>query len=315
MNVALRCQRLDHRFALAENIGQRQPVHHDRKTAGLDLREVENLIDQRQQMAPRFDDVTDERGLLFARSRRAVGGVEQLAEADDRVQRRAQFVAHVRQELALRAVGALGGDLGDGELVVRHAQLRRALEHALLELVVQPQHPRLGLLLLGHVLHRAEPAGRPFGVTVERLDHLLQVNDAAVGADQAVLDIDASAGHGGLERLGAKRGAIVGVQQLVHPLARRARHLLRVQADQRRQALRPALERAAQAGDHMAQARHQLCPPQAGLAFAQCRLGAHPLGHVDRADETRASAHVDHFVRGDFDVDQRAVLEAMAPDA
>ena len=53
--------------------------------------------------------------------------LEQLREAEDRVHRRAQLVADAGEELALRAVRALG-------LLLRAAQVARALGDALLEL-------------------------------------------------------------------------------------------------------------------------------------------------------------------------------------
>ena len=82
---------------------------------GLDLGDVEHAIDQGQQMfAGGFDlrEVADEAG------QREVFGLlaHQFAVADDGVERRAQFVAHVGQELALRAARFLGRFLGAAEL-------------------------------------------------------------------------------------------------------------------------------------------------------------------------------------------------------
>ena len=53
--------------------------------------------------------------------------LEELPEAEDRVERRPQLVAHAREELTLRLVGAVRLGLGLRELV-------GALAHALLEL-------------------------------------------------------------------------------------------------------------------------------------------------------------------------------------
>ena len=72
----------------------------------------------------------------------ALGGVElglgqDLRHADHAVHGRADFVAHVREEIALRPVRGLGGELG----------IERRL---------------LGQLAVGHELHRArEPYGLP----------------------------------------------------------------------------------------------------------------------------------------------------------
>ena len=72
--------------------------------AGLDLRQVEDVVDERQQVLARGVDLLEVGGeVLLAQ----VFGLflQHLAVADDGVQRRAQLVAHVGQELALGAVG------------------------------------------------------------------------------------------------------------------------------------------------------------------------------------------------------------------
>ena len=128
---------------------------------GLDLREVEHVVDEAEQVAGvglYLPDIGEHGG---------VAGVlhlllQHLAVADDGGQRRAKLVAHVGEELALRAVGGLGGVLGGVQL-------------------------GLGELALGDV-----------GVSAGPLAHraVLQQGDAAhghgaplaVGAAQAVLD-------------------------------------------------------------------------------------------------------------------------------
>ena len=60
------------------------------------------------------DDLTMFRGTRAARCE--VGVEHQLGHADDAVHRRADFVAHVRQKLALGPVGRLGFVAGDGQL-------------------------------------------------------------------------------------------------------------------------------------------------------------------------------------------------------
>ena len=69
-------------------------------------------------------------------------GVErQLRHPDDAVQRRADLVAHVRQELALRAVRLLGDAGGGGEL-------RGALAHFPIEILGQRAQLRVEALAL-----------------------------------------------------------------------------------------------------------------------------------------------------------------------
>ena len=75
--------------------------------AGLDFREVEDAVDQRQQMlAGRVNFLEFGNGAVESQ----VSGLlfQHLAVADDRVQGCSQLVAHVRQELTLGAVGRLG---------------------------------------------------------------------------------------------------------------------------------------------------------------------------------------------------------------
>ena len=72
----------------------------DRDRARLDLRQVENVVDEREQIGAGRVNVPRELDLL----RRQVAGRvlrELLAENQDRVERRAQLVRHVRQELGL----------------------------------------------------------------------------------------------------------------------------------------------------------------------------------------------------------------------
>ena len=61
---------------------------------------IENFIDEREQMARSLQKIFDPEGVLFAQRT----GFEELAEAEDGVEGRAQFVAHARKELALGVV-------------------------------------------------------------------------------------------------------------------------------------------------------------------------------------------------------------------
>ena len=73
--------------------------------AGLDAGDVEHLVDELEQVAAALED------LRRPTSWSVLGEVvelEQLREPEDRVERRAQLVAHPRQELALGPVGGLG---------------------------------------------------------------------------------------------------------------------------------------------------------------------------------------------------------------
>ncbi len=71
---------------------------------GLDLREVEDVVDDGQERVARFADRRDIVVLLGIE----LGVEQQPAHADHRVHRRADLVAHRREERALRLVGRLG---------------------------------------------------------------------------------------------------------------------------------------------------------------------------------------------------------------
>ena len=86
-----------------------------------------------EQVAPALEDVLDALALLAAASSVEL---EQLREAEDGVQRRAQLVAHAGQELALGPVRPLGQGLRPLpvrtlalELLVGVGQLERPLPH------------------------------------------------------------------------------------------------------------------------------------------------------------------------------------------
>jgi hypothetical protein len=79
--------------------------------AGLDLRQVEDVVDDRQQVLPGLADLVQP---LFLLRRRA--GMQQVGQPEHGVHRCADFVAHVGQELCLGVVGGFGGVLRQREL-------------------------------------------------------------------------------------------------------------------------------------------------------------------------------------------------------
>ena len=84
----------------------------ERQLAGLDLREVEHVVEHGQQRVRRVVQHRQKMALLLGE----IGFLEQIAHADDARHRRAQLVAHHRQEVGLGAHRFLG-------LVARDAQL------------------------------------------------------------------------------------------------------------------------------------------------------------------------------------------------
>ena len=105
--------------------GYRCDFRPDFELPGLDLRKVEDVVDDPQQRAPGILHDIERRSLL----RVQVGKREQLEHAENAVHRRADLVAHHGEECRLRQVGAL-------QLEVRFLELRGALVHAPLEILI-----------------------------------------------------------------------------------------------------------------------------------------------------------------------------------
>ena len=92
----------------AREVVERRQLRVELHPAGLDLREVENVVDERQQVLAGSVDVREVAALPLAQGIRELLA-EQLREAEDRVERRPQLVAHAREELALGLRRVLGG--------------------------------------------------------------------------------------------------------------------------------------------------------------------------------------------------------------
>src|SRR3546814_2004581 len=76
--------------------------------AGLDLRQVEDVVDQAQQVRAAVVDVDGVLAVPLIAHRAEQLVLDDLGEPDDGVQRRAQLVAHVGKEVGLGATGQLG---------------------------------------------------------------------------------------------------------------------------------------------------------------------------------------------------------------
>jgi hypothetical protein len=98
-----------------------------RKLAGLDLREVENVVDDREQRVRRALDRRREAALARIELRIE----QQLGHAEHAVHRRADLVRHAREELALRLARRFGGAAGFDAVVHRLAQRAVGLGQAL----------------------------------------------------------------------------------------------------------------------------------------------------------------------------------------
>jgi hypothetical protein len=150
--------------ALAEPERRRVQQHHTR----LDLGEVEDVVDDRQQRVGRRRGDRQELPLL----RRELGVQRELEHAEHTVHRRPDLVAHVGQELALGSIGRLGLILGAEQILLRLGELSRPRDDAVLEV---PIHPGQLLLAGGEVVHHdVERAG-------ELADFAGALDDRALG--------------------------------------------------------------------------------------------------------------------------------------
>jgi hypothetical protein len=109
----LGCQPVDR---LGEQRGQRHRLAHEVQGAGFDRAQVEHVLDQRQQVLRRVDDAFATLALP-RRQRSRLVAQHQLGETEHRVQRRAQLVAHARQEHGLGLARGFGGQPGAPLLV------------------------------------------------------------------------------------------------------------------------------------------------------------------------------------------------------
>ena len=161
--------------------------------ARLDARGVEDLVDQREHVPASRHDVVRAVALRLLRQR----PLQDSPEAEDGVQRRAQFVAHAREKLALGVVGALGlvlgllergvGTLAAGYLRTQRVVDPRQLGGAQADVVVQGLPEALeesvlagqrALRLLAGVDLRAQPAGETTQVQLVH-HHRRQVGERA----------------------------------------------------------------------------------------------------------------------------------------
>src|SRR5690606_25667355 len=92
-----------HGQRLVDQIAQVEGQILQYQLAGFDLREVEDLVDDRQQAIGGFVDG----GQVLVLTSAQFAALQQRGEAENAVERRTQFVAHVGEELGLDAAGLL----------------------------------------------------------------------------------------------------------------------------------------------------------------------------------------------------------------
>ena len=124
--------------------------------AGLDLGEVEDVVDQREQVPAGAQHALERLELVFPLQVARVL-VQHLGDADDRVQRRAQLVRHVGQELRL--------------VLARRLQLLALLPNLLEQTRVLDGKHRLAGERLQQRDHRRRKLARDLAPDHQRADH------------------------------------------------------------------------------------------------------------------------------------------------
>ena len=115
---------------LIDKPGQIHRLGIEFKLAGFDLREIEDLVDQAQEVGPGGIHTAQRLHRLFRAESRRVGD-HHLRQTDDRIERRAQLVAHVGEELRLMLAPCLDQRVADPLYRRRvDAVLGRGLGHA-----------------------------------------------------------------------------------------------------------------------------------------------------------------------------------------
>ena len=153
---------------LRHQLAQAERARLQLQAAGLDLREVEDAVDHREQA---LGGVADHQQVvaLHPRQRR---GQQQLGDPDDAVHRGADLVAHVGQELALGAVRPLGDlrrrllvlDVRAGAVPLRDLAARIADgqgAHEVPAVLAVGGAPEAELALVAHARSRRRPSTRP----------------------------------------------------------------------------------------------------------------------------------------------------------
>ncbi len=119
--LVLRARR-DHAHGFGQQRIEIELLEIEPDAAGLDLRHVENVVDDVEQILPAAADVAAIFAILVGAERAEHARLHDLGKADDGVERRAQLVAHIGEEFRLGLVGLLGAGLFGGVFLGQFGQ-------------------------------------------------------------------------------------------------------------------------------------------------------------------------------------------------
>ena len=115
--------------AIDQRRARRERLRRDLEIAGLHLRHVEDAVDDRQQM---LAGIVDQLRVFLAPRRVQHQRIllhDHLGEADDRIQRRAQLMAHGGEEARLGGVGGFRGAAREIERLLLHLAVGDVAHH------------------------------------------------------------------------------------------------------------------------------------------------------------------------------------------
>src|SRR2546422_4757045 len=202
LDVLLGHERLHGFDDLVDDLGDRYDLQPQLHLAGLDLREVEDIVDQAEQVLAAGEDLVQESCAGWSVELAVTRIREQLGEPDDRVERRAQLVAHVGEEDTLVAVCFLQRPVALLELDDQMAPVQRG-------------HERAEDLLSAGRLVVAECGGETSGDDDERPWRSKAAHGQFDHAGLDVIDVDSAHAVGQIRELPAEHGDL----RLVHAAA------------------------------------------------------------------------------------------------
>ena len=120
LQAAFRRFAAEHRVKLARHGGQFGRLRRDFHLVRIDFAEVENVVDELEQ---RVSGEVDRPQVVVKLLRRDRVVAQELAEADDRIERRPELVAHGGEKQAFGFVGVLRLRQRAGELALRFVEI------------------------------------------------------------------------------------------------------------------------------------------------------------------------------------------------
>jgi len=111
----------NHAQGFRERLGQIKFLHVELHPAGFDLRHIQDVVDHLEQIVPAGENVVAIFLILLRTQRPEHAAFHDLGKSNDGIERRAQLVAHIGEELGLGLIGFLGAVFFPGIFLGRSA--------------------------------------------------------------------------------------------------------------------------------------------------------------------------------------------------